>query len=540
MSAMPSHRSCFGSLVLVALLCACSGDGVPADLGPAPDGPAPDAVADAPVADAGIPDLVHDSFVPFAFEITVEQVPVAMNGSQPFTNLAGQTQSFTLTVPRHGFAVDLTWRGSRAQPGSLEVTASADLGDGAQQIKAGTNLAPRFGGQMSWQVPPELQLPVGPVTFSASMSDGTQTLTSSVTVNAAEKTFLLDPFRLEDTWLLVFDQDLYTIQRSASPGNTVGVSSQAAPNGVPDFDEDLRLLGFGTSQMLPAAAATQNLGVTGTNAIVRAWVQQEMLKAIRAIYRLGPDGSQDQGSVRIRILVEGEPGAPKLADFQQQVLQGTETQKAFSAIAIGGGDLTKGYVGMSKTVDLRNLQNEDDLGPAYGAFTTSAIAMMLDLLGKDPLVQALLGQLLGQLLPELGHGGKPVGEEPMDAQILAAGFDPANAAPAARDRYDKLRFMVETLGRLAGTLVAHEMGHGLGLVANGPPPAGLFGGEKNASFVNADRTTSVHIDTPGFNVMQAGPGSAPGAALNVAELLTTPSFNALNLAYLRGRVLLLP
>ncbi|MCK5800275.1 MAG: hypothetical protein KAI47_23955 [Deltaproteobacteria bacterium] len=77
-------------------------------------------------------------------------------------------------------------------------------------------------------------------------------------------------------------------------------------------------------------------------------------------------------------------------------------------------------------------------------------------------------------------------------------------------------------------------------MANGPPPYGLFGGEKNASFVKADRTTSAHIDTAGFNLMEAGPGSAPGATLNILQYLTPPHFNALNLAYLQGRILLLP
>jgi hypothetical protein len=58
--------------------------------------------------------------------------------------------------------------------------------------------------------------------------------------------------------------------------------------------------------------------------------------------------------------------------------------------------------------------------------------------------------------------------------------------------------------------------------------------------VNGARTTSGHIDTPGFNLMEAGPGSAPNAPLDPLQYLTEPRFNELNLAYLQARVLLLP
>jgi hypothetical protein len=106
-------------------------------------------------------------------------------------------------------------------------------------------------------------------------------------------------------------------------------------------------------------------------------------------------------------------------------------------------------------------------------------------------------------------------------------------------RYNQLSFVVSLLGRLLGALTAHEMGHALGLVAPGPPPCGLFGGETEAAFTNPSRTNITHIDTPGFNIMEAGPGSAPDARLDIGQYFTIPSFNRLNLAYLRGRLLLL-
>jgi len=273
---------------------------------------------------------------------------------------------------------------------------------------------------------------------------------------------------------------------------------------------------------------------------VRAWLLRELLRAMRQVYGQGEDGSLGPDAARVVFHLEGDPGAPSLASYQHQVLTGGESSKSFSAIAIGGGDLKQAYLGMSRTVDLRNLESEDNVGPEYGVFTTSAIALLLAKVGSDPGIKALLEAILGDFIPELGKGGRPVGEDPLDAQILAEGFDAKTAAPAAATRYQRLAFLVETLGRLVGALTAHEIGHALGLVADGPPPWGLFGGEKNASFADPSRTTSGHLDTGGFDLMAAGPGSAPGAPINFAQYLGAPRLNELALAYLQGRVLLLP
>jgi hypothetical protein len=336
------------------------------------------------------------------------------------------------------------------------------------------------------------------------------------------------------------DQDNYTIGLKQGAAGAIEVQSTATPNGLADLDEDLRLVGLGTATMLPAAAKAKGRGATGTNAIIRAWISGEILKALRGAYLLKPDGSKDTDSVGIRFLRQSDPGAPALSSLTLQTLTGGETKKNFSAISIGGGDLSRSYLGLSKTIDPRNVTNEPNIGPKYGVFTTKAVAVVYSLLDSDPSVKLLAQTFFGDFVPALGKGGKPVGEHTLDATILADGFDPNKASGPEKSRHTKLTFLVETLGRLIGALTAHESGHALGLVAGGAPPYGLFGGEKNAAFVNGSRTTGHHIDTKGFNLMEAGPGSAPGATLNIMQYLTTPKFNALNLAYLQGRILLLP
>ena len=88
------------------------------------------------------------------------------------------------------------------------------------------------------------------------------------------------------------------------------------------------------------------------------------------------------------------------------------------------------------------------------------------------------------------------------------------------------------LARALAAIAAHEVGHSVGLVPNGPPDEGLFGGEQNAAFAGT-WTTPYHIDTPGNNLM------ASAMSFTITQYTGTHElrFNELNTAYLRQRVL---
>ncbi len=523
-------------LILVAgLAMACSDD--------ATITPADSAVADATSPDAGLPDATladhgPDAFVPFSMHLTVNDVPAAMTGRTPYKANDGSSKTFLLHVPTYGFTVDVTWAGTMAKPSALKVTCDRDLGT----FKAGQDLASRFTrtpGKATLLLPKEMAAPPGQVTFTANMVEGATPRSSGLKVMARERTYKEDPFRLLDTWVVVFGRDLYTVTSGKDSAGWWSVSGSEAKNGLVDFEEDLRVAGLSTPAMLSAAAKLKSGKDTGTNAIMRAWMEREVLGAARKAFGLTSDGTASAGSVNIRLLSDSDPAAPDFKTFKQQTLTGAETSRPFSCISVGGGNPSLPYLGRASGGDVGNLRNEANLAPSRGVFTGSAIAFIARTAGKDATLKMLLRQLLGDFVPELGSGGKRVGEHSLDATILASGFDPKTASSSARSRYDKLKFLVQTIGRLAGALTAHEIGHSLGLVPNGAPPYGLFGGEKNAVFTNGARTTSHHIDTPGFNLMEAGPGSAPGAKLDIMTYLTVPRFNALNMAYLRGRLLVL-
>lgn len=530
---------------LLLLAVACS-DATPinqTDAGPL-DTIEPITVPDLIEADSLRPpaDLGPDQFIAFeSLELTVNEIPVPMNGSQPFTNAKGDKESFRLAVPPHGFTLDLTWRGSAVQTDKLQITASVALGD--MEAPAGSNLAKHFAldsHSARLLIPEALSLPEGPVTFEAKLSDGNEEKTASLTVDIAKRDFLADPFRLEDRWLLAFSQDLYSISLSTDDQGKLSFVSEVKSNGISDFTEDLRAMGFGSATPLADAAKVENRGVIGAEAIVREWIKDTLIKSLRTVYQLNEDGSKHDDSVNIAFFLEGSPQAPKLEDYQYQQLEGGESTKNFSVIGIGGGDISKSLLGRSKTIDPRNVQSEDNLGPGHGVFVSRALATIIDFMDTDPTVKILLGTLFGEFIAEFGDGGKPIGEDPVDAEILSASFDPKTATGRALERYENLAYLIDILGGLAGALTAHEIGHSLGLVTSGAPPYGLFGGQASAAeFVLPDRTAPGHIDTAGFNIMEAGPGSVPGATINFTQYLTQPKFGPLNLAYLRGRLLLL-
>ena len=192
-------------------------------------------------------------------------------------------------------------------------------------------------------------------------------------------------------------------------------------------------------------------------------------------------------------------------------------------IALGGDgepeDQVSGTVGMAR-LDPNNQSHEDNTTYGLGIFTTGV--------ARQALGNPLAALLLASILP---HSGTPIGDEPDDALFLSPDFDPQACHDSdLLDRFTVLGLAIEFIGLALGSTLAHEVGHSLGLVPPGPPPKGLFAGVKGLSFT--DHTLDdAHIDTPGLNVMQTG------KVTNWLEALSQdPSFNALNTAYLRRRL----
>ncbi len=130
----------------------------------------------------------------------------------------------------------------------------------------------------------------------------------------------------------------------------------------------------------------------------------------------------------------------------------------------------------------------------------------------------------------------PVGSDPLDPIVLAPGFDPGSAPSEQVERYDQIDLGVVRYADALGSVVAHEAGHALGLVAPGAPGGGLHGGLTGAEFshdVNADGTTS-----PAQNYLMKHGGKFNFTRLAGLSGQPLPYFRPIDHAYLRDRLVL--
>jgi hypothetical protein len=96
---------------------------------------------------------------------------------------------------------------------------------------------------------------------------------------------------------------------------------------------------------------------------------------------------------------------------------------------------------------------------------------------------------------------------------------------------------VAAFAQLVATVAVHEASHTLGLVAHGEAPAGLFGG---AAGDVADHNVTPAGDTPPRSFLMNAGTSFGFAELTGRHGRALPVFRAMNLAYLRGRIVLGP
>jgi len=445
--------------------------------------------------------------VPPALSLTVGAVPASMNGSVPFLDNDLIPKPFHLAVPRQGFTLDLTVApGSAAiEPSSLVVTADVAVGE----LPAGADLGPAFGWvdatHARWRV--DLDFPLAwPVTVTARLADlqGTPAPDAVVAFEVRELTPDLDPFESPNVWLLDFRRDLWSIAVTESIDGFAVVSTPAPQgNGVGDFDEMLRALGFlGPDPAFDAAFLAR--------------FRDEVRANLRLMFLQAPDGSFTDDSVRVQVVFDGEPDAPDPAEYSDA--------GAFSMMAIGGDSLNPdgtptGYLGMS-WIDWNNRWQDDNTSVEHGVFFSALMRKTASFAGLKP--------LLSLIVPGTGA---PLGGLPGDLLLLDPGYTPPNDADLVhkkRATLVKLFFKVGGIGLAA--LTAHEMGHSLGLVKPGPPPGGLFGGACEAVFVMSC-ADDAHLDIAGANLMQSG------KSLNVGDFLTSyPRFEPLSLAYLQRRL----
>lgn len=393
-----------------------------------------------------------------------------------------------LTLPPYGFTVDLGANdpGNYAlDPGSFTIRIrGAGPAPGADTIFREATV--RRDG-LTWRLAAKDALAPGDYVLRAEAEDlsGNRGVAAELAFRVAAPDAAALPFERTQVVWVRFDLD-----RDAS--------------GRADFEEDLLRLGL-------VAAGDP----AGTNARMIAIVADGILARANEMFHRSPrGGSTGPDSVAV-LLTRREP-------------RGVE----HTQIACGGldpeGDARRTYGAESTGVlgraffDYRNGSRGDraiGTRPGLGVFPgelflfEAAIHIQVYPSFVTPFAKKFLA-----LAPKMG--GTPAGAHPLDRTVLAPGFDYARATPSQKARYNAVFGAADDWATAVGVLLAHEIGHTVGLVAEGRAPRGLFG----------DR--SLHNSN-------SRAGEVMASAVSYSSLVSLDyGFRDLNTAYLRQRVML--
>ena len=481
--------------------------------------------------------------------LTVNDIPAAMNGSTPYRDNNGELTEFTLAVPTSGSLWQITVDcpcGYRED--GLRVWTDPPLPSGVNPTDL---FVPDGDGTFSWLVDEDNAFyQTAALTFNAAITDkcGQESGIASLIVRTVGTRPLLDPFNLQDPWLFVYNRDHYTITNTRLADGSREVISEAVSNEVPDFIEDMWSLGLGTPTPAPAFdAVTCAGGENGNECLARMILEKTREKTYR-LFHWQADGTRGADGVNLRLWIEGETGAPDPEDFTYQTINGLATEKSFSMMGFGGGDLESPGVGFPEHLDYRNVLNEDNAQKDLGILTTSLIRYVYFFLNENAVLDLMTTLNLGDVLVPVG--GTPIGTFEDDARVIDLSVPAEELTQRFRARREQMLLLLDKLTDGLSLLTAHEIGHSVGLVPPGPPPYGFFAGETQAAFIDdPDGSTEAHIDTAGFNIMQDGPetGYISDELLDaiidsIFEEEGGPVFyfNEINMAYMQGRLLLLP
>lgn len=275
-------------------------------------------------------------------------------------------------------------------------------------------------------------------------------------------------------------------------------------NGTPDFDDDLLRLG------LMAAGDPAH-----TNARMRQVVLDGILAEAYALIGRGPRGELLGGdAVALRYTTRQPISLPHM----QMALGGFDPDGARNRHY---GDDSTGVLGRA-LYDYRNATvNERNItqSPGLGVFPTEMFLFQARIHAQVyPSFTTVFAQRFLPLCPDLG--GTPAGAGQFDAAVLSPTFDYAAASTQQRARYNQVFGAADDWVTVIGIILAHEVGHSVGLVAPGNAPSGLFG------------DSSLHDNN-------ASAAEVMAAAVGYEAMLTLAyEFRDIDLAYLRQRLVL--
>lgn len=474
-------------------------------------GPANDAVRDSggKLGTGGAPVTIgtSDGVSPVIGNLTLAGVDGQLNGTGP----AGGV----LQVPRNGWTIDLTYSDNGAiATGQTQITASVPVGTAAGTQPAGTNLVPFLTAvtasntAASYRVPAAVGFPNGTVTLSCLVVDasGLASVPRTFTATVRAFTAALQPFETtanpSQVWYLDFARDVESynaVPLSANPLNGARVDVVAGASGRSDFEDLLFVLGLQSSTPLPAEAEANTLALQR--------LRTELLDQLAALY----DGA-NVGFTLTR--PAGDFGSSSSVPYPNL---------GYSQISIAGAASVAGVLGLAIFDPSNTTQNDNTLTDFPTGSSTRRLGVFLHTIIDAGLRSDAANQFRTTFDPFAPVvGGDPIGSIAGDRDRLLG--------VTAGSRTDAIDQAIHDLARFTAVVTAHECGHSVGLVENGPMPIGLYGNDP----VNFPGSIDGHIKNGtlfpvGTNVMS--PALSWDDAVDAAS-----AFNSLNRAYLREQV----
>jgi len=447
-----------------------------------------------PTASATI--TAGDGDAPTIDLLTTSGVGASLNG----TGAAGGT----LQVPANGFTIDLTYSDSTspitAANTVISTTANVSLPSGTNDdITGALDLISSTATSATFLVPATVTFPQGAITISAIVQDDSGMVSSPATFSFLVKNIAdnLRPFENGQVWELSMDRDVESYNVDLMNPNTP-VEVTAGANGRSDIEDLFLVVGL---------YSTTN---TATNATVLGQFRAALLARLAALHT----------TANVTFTFTDQGAFPS---GQTSVSYGSLgfSQMSIAGSADASGD--SGILGIAIFDEHNDNQNDNTVTDFPSGGSTVRLGVFVHTAvneGMKPGI-TLFRQTYSPFAASLG--GTPIGDDGQDAARLAGTLSDSRAT--------EITAAVESLANITAIVLAHECGHSVGLVANGPMPGGLYGNSANFPG-SSDGHIRNASDFPAgsTNVM------SPALSFSAAQQ-STSTFNSLNLAYLLERVL---
>jgi hypothetical protein len=443
-----------------------------------------------------------DGAAPLVSRLTLNSIDGVLNGTGP----AGGT----LQVPRSGFTVDIAHSdASGVDTARTVIVASVDVSTATGTRTAGTDLkdamaATTTASASSFMVPETTVFPETTCTLTAYVVDTTGRVSSPATFTFRVRALsdALRPFENGQSWFLDLSRDIESYAMNL--GSVVQpVAVVAGANGRSDFDDLMLAVGLLSATPLPNVS-----GSLDSNQVVSTQLQAKILNELALLY----SGTSETFTFT-------SPGT--FPSGQSSVAYGSFP---FSQICIAGAEVPSGLSGVLGVAlfDPHNASQDNNCLTDYGGQRLGVFLHTMVNTGMQPPAGSLFRTTYDPLTP--ARSGTPIGNDPQDGSRLLGTLSDARATMISN--------AISRMGRFTAVVVAHEMGHSVGLVKDGAMPDGLYGGDS----ANFPGSSSGHIRMP-TSVFPAGTSNvmSPSLAFDSAQSAQT-TFNTLNLAYLRERV----